>query len=269
MKTSDEEYEATKIEIGKLEKSLPFITKRVKLASELREKKQLTESRFLQLEQSRIEQSHRLATEKQHLIQLQAMRIQAQQKIDSLKTETMLGVMETILENRREIRAIQQVLVNTDDLDQRQILSAPVTGQVQELAIKTEGDVVYETEPLMKIAPDEAPLVVEVFVKSRDIGLVEKKMPVEMKIDTFPYPKSGSIEAVVETISDDATFDEKRGYTYSMLLAMKDKTIAVEGREVQLIPGMEVTAEIKMGERRLIEYFLVPLMFNRRGSLEE
>jgi hypothetical protein len=129
LKISDEEYEATKIEIGKLEKSLPDITHRVELASELSDKKHAHEPQFLQLEQTLIEQSHRLAIEKQYLIQLHAMRIQAQRKIDALKTETMVGVLETIVENRREITAIQQALVNIDDTNQRQVLFAPLTEQ--------------------------------------------------------------------------------------------------------------------------------------------
>jgi hemolysin D len=98
---------------------------------------------------------------------------------------------------------------------------------------------------------------------------VEKEMPAEVKIHTFPFTKYGVIDAEVENISDDAIYDEKRGFTYSMLLAMKEKTIAVEGREVQLMPGMEVTAEIKTGERRLIEYFLAPLLRHGKESLRE
>jgi hemolysin D len=121
----------------------------------------------------------------------------------------------------------------------------------------------------MKIVPDEEFLVVEVFVENKDIGFVEKEMPAEVKIHTFPFTKYGVIDAEVENISDDAIYDEKRGFTYSMLLAMKEKTIAVEGREVQLMPGMEVTAEIKTGERRLIEYFLAPLLRHGKESLRE
>jgi hemolysin D len=94
-------------------------------------------------------------------------------------------------------------------------------------------------------------------------------MPAEVKIHTFPFTKYGIVEAEIENISDDAIFDEKRGFTYSMLLAMKKKTIAVEGRDVRLMPGMEVTAEIKTGERRLIEYFLAPLLLHGQESLRE
>lgn len=126
---------------------------------------------------------------------------------------------------------------------------------------------VTEAEPLMKIVPDEASLVVEVFLENKDIGFVEKAMPAEVKIHTFPFTKYGVIDAEVETISDDAIFDEKRGFTYSMLLAMKEKSIVVEGKEVRLMPVMEVITEVKTGERRLIEYFLAPLLHHGPESL--
>jgi hemolysin D len=112
-----------------------------------------------------------------------------------------------------------------------------------------------EAQPLMKIVPDEENLIVEVFLENKDIGFIKTGMPAEVKIHTFPFTKYGVIEAEVVNISEDAIFDEQRGLTYSLLLAMNSKTINVGGKDMRLMPGMEVTAEIKTGERRLIEYF--------------
>ncbi|MES9991040.1 MAG: HlyD family type I secretion periplasmic adaptor subunit [Candidatus Thiodiazotropha sp.] len=263
------EYEATQTEIEKLKKTLPIVTKRVRIIKNLHDKKFASEMEYLQLEQERIEKSHQLAAEKQRLSQLMAGRNQAQQQIDTLRAETKAGMLSEITEFRREIAAIQEELVKARDMDERQILYAPVSGQVQELAVNTEGGVVTEAEPLMKIVPDEASLVVEVFLENKDIGFVEKDMPAEVKIHTFPFTKYGVVEAEVENISDDAIFDEKRGYIYSMLLAMREKTIDIDGKAVRLMPGMEVTAEIKTGERRLIEYFLAPLLRHGKESLRE
>ncbi len=265
----DAEYNQVEIEIDKLSSTLPIISKRAKMARDLFKKKYASEAEYLQLEQERIEQSHQLAAEKQHLNQLQATRNQAQRQIDTLRAESKAGILAELTEYRRDIAALQEELVKASDTNSRQILYAPVSGQVQELAVTTEGGVVTEAEPLMKIVPDEESLIVEVFLENKDIGFVEKDMPAEVKIHTFPFTKYGIVEAEIENISDDAIFDEKRGFTYSMLLAMKKKTIAVDGRDVRLMPGMEVTAEIKTGERRLIEYVLAPLLRYGQESLRE
>ncbi|MEW8441465.1 MAG: HlyD family type I secretion periplasmic adaptor subunit, partial [Candidatus Thiodiazotropha taylori] len=100
-------------------------------------------------------------------------------------------------------------------------------------------------------------------------GFIENMMPAEVKIHTFPVTKYGIVEAAVVNISDDAIYDEKRGLIYSLLLSMNKKMINVDGRQVPLMPGMEVTAELKTGERRLIEYFLAPLLRHGSASLRE
>jgi hemolysin D len=269
LEVSDKEYEATKIKIIKLKKNLPIIARRVKVARDLYEKKYVSETEYRQLERTRIEKIHRLAVEKQHLTQLQAMREQAQRQVVTLKTETMTGVLSEIAHNRREIAALQEELVKAENMNHSQIIYAPVSGQVRELAENTEGSIVTKAESLMKILPNEGSLVVEAFLENKDIRYVENAMPAQVKIHAVPFTKYGIIEAEVDTISDDAIFDEKRGFTYSMLLEMKKTTIAVEGKEVRLVPGMEVTAEVKTGERRLIEYLLAPLLRQGEERLRE
>ncbi|MCU7850364.1 MAG: HlyD family type I secretion periplasmic adaptor subunit [Candidatus Thiodiazotropha sp. (ex Lucinoma kastoroae)] len=266
---AEADYEATRIEVQKLKKTLPIITKRAAIIKGLYNKKYASETEYLQLEQERIQQFHQLQEEKQRLTQLKATRNQAQQQVDALRAETRANVLTEITENRREIVALQEELIKASDVNEHQVLYAPVAGQIQEMVVNTQGGVVTEAQPLMKIVPDEESLVVEVFLENKDIGFVEKAMLAEVKIHTFPFTKYGIIEAVIENISDDAIFDEKRGFTYSMLLAMEKKTIEVDGREVRLMPGMEVTAEIKTGKRRLIEYFLAPLLRHGQESLRE
>jgi hemolysin D len=269
LEVSNDEYEATKTEIGKLKKILSIITKSAYIAKALHEEKNPPEMEILQFEQTRLDQSQQLAVVKQQLIQLQAMRDEAQRQINMLKTETRAGVLAEITENRLEIKGLEEKLDKANEQNMRRILYAPVSGQVEELAVNAVGGVVIEDEPLMRIVPDASSLVVEVFLENKDIGFVDKAMPAEVKIDTFAPTQHGVIQAEVETISGDAIFDEKRGFVYSMMLAMNRKTVEVDGKEVRLMPGMEVTAEVKVGERRLIEYFLAPLIKHDKESLRQ
>ena len=266
---AEAEYKATKIEIEKLRKTLPITEKRVSIVKDLYKKQFATETEYLQLEEERIQQAHQLAAEKQKLKQLEATKKQAQQTIKSVKAETRVNILAEITEYKREISAIQEELIKARDLNRRQILYAPVSGQVQELEITTQGGVVTEAQPLMKIVPDEESLVVEVFVENKDIGFINREMSAEIKIHTFPFTKYGVIDAEVANISDDAIFDEKRGLLYRLLLEMNGKTIDVDGKEVRLMPGMQVTAEMKTGKRRLIEYFLAPILQHGQEGLRE
>ena len=54
-----------------------------------------------------------------------------------------------------------------------------------------------------------------------------------------------------------------------MRLKLSRSTIAVEDKLINLSPGMAVTAEVKTGKRRIIEFFLSPLMQYKDESLHE
>lgn len=86
---------------------------------------------------------------------------------------------------------------------------------------------------------------------------------------SFPFTKYGVIDAVVDNVSSDATVDEQRGLIYKARMLMKTNTLWVDGREVNLVPGMSISAEVKTGKRYLIEYVLTPLLRYKNESVRE
>lgn len=70
-------------------------------------------------------------------------------------------------------------------------------------------------------------------------------------------------------MSHDAIEDEKRGLIYSARVRMERSSMRVDGTDVRLSPGMAVTVEVKTGKRRVIEYFLSPLIQATSESMRE
>jgi multidrug efflux pump subunit AcrA (membrane-fusion protein) len=95
-------------------------------------------------------------------------------------------------------------------------------------------------------------LVVEAMALNQDIGFIQVGQKAELKLDTFPFQKYGTIEAELSYVSPDAQEDQKIGLVYKVKLKPKRFTIRVRNKDVPLSPGMAVTAEIKRGERRVI-----------------
>lgn len=54
--------------------------------------------------------------------------------------------------------------------------------------------------------------------------------------------------------------DEKLGDIYEVKIQPDGKNINVEGQERYLEADMSVTAEIKVGKRRVIEFFIYPII---------
>lgn len=148
-------------------------------------------------------------------------------------------------------------------------LTAPIDGTVQQLVAYTVGGVVPAAQPLMKIVPKQDKIEVEAMLENKDIGFIEVGQPAAVKIDAFEYTKYGVIPARVVHVSSDAIKDEKKGLLYSVILALDKSSISGNGHDMPLGTGMSVRADIKTGSRRVIEYFLSPLLQHKRESLNE
>lgn len=253
----------------KLEQTLPIIKTRTERMNELYKQNFASEIDFLNLEQERITHVQDLEAERQRGRQLNAAQREITQKINALTAQTIANTLTELSQLKQQADSLSEELKKAVNLNSMQTLYAPVSGQVQELNVHTVGGVVTEAQQLMLIVPDEEQLEVEVFLENKDIGFVHQGMSAEIKIHTFPFTKYGVIDAEVVTISDDATLDEHRGLVYGMRLRLSKNTLWVEGKEVKLIAGMAVTAEMKIGERKIMEFFLAPLLKHSSESLRE
>ena len=121
----------------------------------------------------------------------------------------------------------------------------------------------------MLIVPDEEILEVEALLENKDIGFVEEGQQVEVKIDAFPFTKYGTIDGELIDISNDAVMDEAKGLVFKTQVTLAQSVIQVSKRSVNLTPGMSVTVEVKTGKRRVIEFFLAPLLRYKQESIRE
>ncbi|OYT88668.1 MAG: hemolysin activation protein, partial [Burkholderiales bacterium PBB3] len=153
-------------------------------------------------------------------------------------------------------------------------------GTVQQLAIHSVGGVVTSAQPLMVIVPDAnegETVTAEVSIANLDIGFVNAGQVAEVKLETFSYTKYGAVPATVTNVSADAVTpsaqDDKRGGNggsfYPATLTLNRKDMLIDGKRIAISPGMNVTAEIKTGKRRIIEYLLSPVQRAGNESLRE
>ena len=119
---------------------------------------------------------------------------------------------------------------------------------------------VTPAEKLMSIVPTKAPVVAKVAVLNKDIGFVKTGMPVQIKVETFDFQKYGMYDGNVQLISKDSYEDEKQGMVFDVYIKPTTSFLLIEGKRQPLQTGMTLTAEIKVGKRRIIEFIIYPLI---------
>jgi hemolysin D len=256
-------------DVKKLEGTLPLITRRADALKGLLAKKLAAEQAWLELEEKRIDQQQELAVQKNRTRQVEASIREARQQREALDAEFRHQLLAKLSETDRRIDQLQQERVKAAQRTELQHLTAPVSGVVQQLAVHTIGGVVTPAQELMKIVPESENLEVEAWILNRDIGFVEEGQAAEVKIETFPFTKYGTIDADVIDVSNDAITDEKNGLVYAARVLLQKSAIKLEAKRVNLVPGMAVTVEVKTGTRRLIEFVLSPLLRYKQESLGE
>lgn len=255
--------------VRKLEKSLPIVQQRAQNFKKLSVEDNVPQDLFLQREQARLDMEGDLATNRSRLKEIAAALTAAREQKNALLAETRRTSLDRMDEAQQKVAILEQELVKAESRNSLMKLTAPVDGTVQQLAIHTVGGVVTEAQALMAVVPDDAALEVEAMIENKDIGFVNAGQDAEIKVQTFQFTKYGVIHGSVVSVSNDAINDEKLGLIYSTRVRMSKRTMEVEGKLVNLTPGMAVTVEVKTGKRRLIEYFLSPLLRARQESMRE
>ena len=143
---------------------------------------------------------------------------------------------------------------------QIQTIKAPIDGYVNKIAIHTIGGVVTPAQELMTIVPKDSKLVIKAKVMNQDIGFIDEGMDVSIKVDTFNFQKYGILKGVVTLVGVNSIEDERLGPVYEVYIRPEDTTLMVEGKEQSIKSGMSSTNEINIGKRRIIEFFIYPLI---------
>jgi len=255
--------------IAKLQATLPIARQREA------DFKSLTAQGFMssQAEQDRtrerIEQESDLATQRARLLEAQAALREAEHTRTAYVAETQRLLSERHAQALLKHQQLIQELSKNEQRSRLTQLTAPVSGTVQQVAVHTEGGVVTPAQVLMVVVPKDAEVIAEVTVDNKDIGFVNAGDVAQIKLETFPFTRYGTVPAKVRSVTADAVNDEKRGAIFPALLALGKSRIDVDGKSIALSPGMNVTAEIKTGRRRVIEYLMSPVRKTVAESLGE
>jgi HlyD family secretion protein len=139
---------------------------------------------------------------------------------------------------------------------------------VKDLATQTPGAVLSPGTVLLTLVPDGEALVAEVWLANQDAGFVAGGQSAKLKLASFPFQRYGMLDARVARVSADSTEragssgDAGKGgaaYAYRAQLEPLAQELRLGEARHALLPGMQLTAEIKLAERTVLEYLLSPV----------
>jgi hemolysin D len=207
-----------------------------------------------------------------------------------IQSEYRRSLFDELAKAEQKAAGLAQDVIKAGQRTKLQVLTAPVDGVVQQLAVHTVGGVVTPAQALAIVVPIDSHLEIEAMVSNRDIGFVYAGQEAEIKIDTFSFTRYGLLHGKVVSVSQNAitrekptdkpdektpgaelTSSEPKGQelNYAARVSLDRAQMQIEDKLVNLSPGMAVTVEIKTGSRRIISYLLSPVLKYRQEALRE
>ncbi|MFG6417344.1 HlyD family type I secretion periplasmic adaptor subunit [Roseateles sp. DC23W] len=255
--------------VARLQATLPLAQQREKDFKALTEQGFVANHAGQDRARERIELERDLATAQARLLEARATLNESEQAANAYRAETLRTLKERETQAGLRARQLAEEGAKADKRDALTRLAAPVAGTVQQLAVHTSGGVVTQAQILLVLVPDDSEVTAEVVLENKDVGFVHTGQEAMIKLETFPYTRYGMIQGRVQSIAADAVQDEKRGAIFPASLVVGHSTINVDGKRIKLAPGMNLTAEIKTGKRRVIDYLLSPVQRYMDESLKE
>lgn len=265
------ERESLLASVDKQERALPLLKKMHEKKRHMLRKGLIPEIEYIQAQMAFDDASGNLEAEKGRLRAAEAQLAKAMQESQLEEREKKRDLLAELSEalNRRD--TLTQELAKAANKQEYSELRAPIDGFVQQLAIHTIGGVVTPAQTLMVIVPLDDGLEVEAKVLNKDIGLIAGGQQVSVKVTAYPYTRYGDIAGGIEWVAQDAVMDEQLGPIYPVRISLQSTRLPrlVDRREGLLSPGMTVTTDIKVGKRRVIEFFLTPILRYTKESFRE
>jgi hemolysin D len=247
----------------------PLIERSREAVGKLFDRNMAAEQEYIRVKLESIETTYAIEAAREavlmHQAQIEETRREVESLLSSARRDWLAQLMQTRLRKAQLNLERGQLDLRIADL----LLRAPVGGSVEELQIHAVDAVVDAAQPLMKLVPWPRAMEIEARLNDRDAGFVVAGHAAKIKVDAFPYTRFGTLQGVVSRIAAESATDESGTSSYRLRVTPSAESLARWSETASLLPGMRVSVEIRTGQRRLIEFFLSPILRYRDESLHE
>lgn len=201
--------------------------------------------------------------------QINDLGLQSSDRINRFRQDasTELSKLQTDLAQIEEQQAGRQ------DVLSRTVIKSPVHGLVKNIRSNTLGGVVGPGSPIMEIVPIGNRTLIEARVKPGDIGFLQAGQTVKVKLAAYDFTIYGGLDGIIESISPDAIGDTEHPGSadptyYRVMVRVDSNTLHEKGKPLAVLPGMTGSAEVRIGERSVLNFLLRPMLKSKEAFRE-
>lgn len=219
----------------------------------------ISATRISQLEATVADYGVKLEEKRSELARAEQRLLDADLRIKSLEGDYRQQASDQLKVSAAKLAEIQQEQRKTVDASSRQVIVAPVAGDVINLKFTTPGSVVSPREPIADIVPNNPRLVVEARIRTEDVTRVQQGQAAEIRFTAFTHRTSQLVEGKVFYLAADRTVDRATNQPYYVALIEADPVSIAKAGDLKLQAGMPAEVFIKGETRTPLQYLIEPV----------
>jgi len=200
----------------------------------------------------------------------------AQQKVSDLelRAETLRSTFSQQASNElRQTTAtifeLRERLRPALDAEQRQRITAPISGEVVDLKVTSVGAVIAPRDPILDIVPVNPVLLVEARVRPEDINFVRVDAPADVRLTAFRQRITPTVVGKVTYLSADRLLDKTSNVPYYVVHVRVSAEALQRAGNLKLQAGMPAEVFIQTSSRNALQYLLDPFLGFLQRSMRE
>ncbi len=255
-----QEAASLRAQIARATESLGHQTQELETHRRLLNDGYISATRISQLEATVADYGVKLEERRSELARAEQRLIDADLRIKSLESDYRQQASDQLKASAARLAEIQQEQRKTVDASTRQVIVAPVAGEVIGLKFTTPGSVVSPREPIAEIVPRNPRLVVEAHIHTEDVSQVQKGQRADIRFSAFKQSTTPLVEGKVFYVAPDRTLDRAMNQVYYVALVEADPASLARSGSLKLQAGMPAEVYIKGEERTALQYLAEPVM---------
>lgn len=256
----DQEMGTLRLQIKRLGESMAAQRRELENNRALLKDGYIASTRVLQLEAAVSDYAAKMEERRGELVRAEQRIVDIDLKLRSLDNDYRQQASDQLKVTSVRIQEIEQELRKATDASTRQVILAPVDGEVIGLRVTNPGTVIGPREPVADVLPANPKLLVEARIRPEDINRVQVGQKADLRFTAYQYRTTHMVAGAVAYVSADRLVEPQTQEPYYAVQVEVDTAAVTEatgGEKLQA--GMPAEVYLQGGERTPLQYLLEPI----------
>jgi len=270
-KISQQQNKITEIQhrIVNSQTTLRLLTEQIGISNALMKDQLTNRMQHLNLLKERASLNGQIGDDQAGIKQAETALKGARNKLEAIRHSFKEKVREELEKKRRSLEEYSSRVRKFEDSLRRTVLRSPVDGVIKSLYVVTIGGVVAPGGTVLDVVPAGDRLIIEAKLPPQEIGYVQSGQKALVALASSDAVRFGQLDGEVVHVSPDTIQTGDGQAFYKVRIATTQDYFEYQTLRYNLVPGVQVMASIRTGQRSVLAYLTDPFINSARAAMRE